>query len=135
MPTEELLQETDIICRIVSQKKKKAVNFNTGKVRHSLFCPVPEKHPGEVSVVKTTNLTKEEIKKQGIALFDSVLGWAEMSVNDIHEIDDTQGNKLKALRNGDPFYEHTNIKVIPIDRGMQKLVAIDLAEAARLKTA
>jgi len=108
-------------------------DFSSNGVKPSAFVP-PAPHPNELSVCITSDLSEAEIWKIGTeARRDKTIkARGDLLVSSIQQISDEQGGFLQVLIDGIPHLRHANIKNLPLHKSLQRTVAIELANKAKL---
>lgn len=108
-------------------------DFSSNGVKHSAFVP-PQAHPNELSVCITSNLTEPEIWKIGAETRRDkpIKARADLIVSAIQGISDGQAGFLQVLIDGIPHPRHANIKNLPLQKSLQRTVAIELANKSKL---
>ena len=120
----------DQISRYIYSKN----DFSSNGVKHSAFMP-PGAHPNELSVCVITKISEEEVWKIGAETRSDKLVKArgDLLTSDVQATSDEQGSFLQVLIDGVPHPRHANIKSLPSDKSLQRRVATDLSNKARLK--
>jgi hypothetical protein len=107
-------------------------DFSSNGVKHSAFVP-PTAHPNELSVCITSDLSEAEIWKLAPTRRDKTIkARGDLIVSGIQEISDEQGGFLQVLIDGIPHPRHANIKNLPLQKSLQRAVATELANKAKL---
>ncbi len=127
--TETSASPTDLASRYIYSNH----DFSNNGVRHSAFVP-PTAYPNELSVCIISELSEPEIWKIGAKtrLDKPIKARADLLVADVQGIADEQNGFLQVLIDGVPHPYHANIKNLPLQKSLQKVVAAELANKAKL---
>ena len=119
----------DIASRYIYSKN----DYSSNGVKHSAFVP-PSAYPNELSVCIISNLPEPEIWKIGAETRKDkpIKARADMLVSAVQEISDEQGGFLQVLIDGIPHPRHANIKNLPLQISLQRVVATELAKKSKL---
>lgn len=126
---ETFAKPQDIITRYIYNRKE----YSSNGVKYNTFIP-PVPYPNELSVCVISGLSEGEI--WGLSppnRRDGLKARGDLVVSSVSEISDEQGGTLSVLIDGVPHPKHANIKNMPLEKSLQKVVAIELANKAALK--
>jgi hypothetical protein len=129
MLQEQLAGEAETVTRYLFSKQE----FNAENVKANAF--VDSRNPSELSVFVVTQLPDHDIwlLAKAVRTDKLVKARADLHVADIHAIDSrTALGVLQVFIDGVPHPRHANIKHLPIESSMQRTIAAELANKAKL---
>jgi hypothetical protein len=105
--------------------------LRSNPIKHNVFMP-NSKYPNEISVFLVTECSEESIWDIGsrIRTDKEVLARADLKVAEVQKIANGMGGFLQVLVDGVGHPKHANIKAVPSEKSLMRVVATELAEKA-----
>jgi hypothetical protein len=105
--------------------------LRSNPIKHNVFMP-NSKYPNEISVFLITGCSERNIWDigAGIRRDKDVLARADLRVADVRKVANGTGGLLQVMVDGVGHPKHANIKAVPSEKSLIRVVATELAEKA-----